>query len=98
MKVVLFNFFGTLVEYQPHRPRLGAADAHRLARSYGFKSDHDTFVSVWDKASSRLEQAARTTLRKSSMTEAAGCFFILHSSYYDHDCCSSNDLLATGTR
>lgn len=74
MKAVLFDFFGTLVEYQPDRARLGAPETHRLARSYGFEGDHDTFVTAWDTASSRLEQAARATLREFSMTDAARAF------------------------
>lgn len=38
------------------------------------RGDHDTFVKVWDTASSRLEQAARATLREISMTDAARAF------------------------
>lgn len=74
MKAVLFDFFGTLVEYQPDRSRLAAAGTHRLARSHGFAGDHDTFVTVWDTASNQLEQAARATLREFSITDAATAF------------------------
>ncbi len=74
MKAVLFDFFGTLVEYQPDRARLGAPETHRLARSCGFEGDHDTFVTVWDTASSQLEQTASATLREFSMTDAARAF------------------------
>lgn len=74
MKAVLFDFFGTLVEYQPDRTRLAAPDTHRLAVTYGFGGDHDTFVSVWDTASSKLEHTSRATLREFSMTDAATAF------------------------
>ncbi len=74
MKAVLFDFFGTLAECQPDRARLGAPETHRRARSYGFEGDHDTFVAVWDRASGRLEQASRATLREFSMADAARAF------------------------
>jgi hypothetical protein len=47
MKAVLFDFFGTLVEYQPDRAQLASPETHRRACSHGFVGDHDTFVTVW---------------------------------------------------
>lgn len=74
MKAVLFDFFGTLVEYQPDRSQLGSPRTHQLVRSLGCQLDHDTFVTTWDAASSELERSARKTLREFSMTDAANAF------------------------
>ena len=74
MKAVLFDFFGTLVEYQPDRSQLGSPETHEFARSLGFVGDHDAFVTIWDTASSALEDSARATLREFSMTDAAMAF------------------------
>ncbi|MEM8621325.1 MAG: HAD family hydrolase [Actinomycetota bacterium] len=74
VKAVLFDFFGTLVEYQPDRLGLGAVRTHALAVALGFEGDHHRFVEVWDAASLALEADARRTLREFSMTDAAVAF------------------------
>ncbi|MEM7272051.1 MAG: HAD family hydrolase [Actinomycetota bacterium] len=74
MRAVLFDFFGTLVEYQPDRAKLASPQTHQLARSLGFGGDHDNFVSAWDHASKGLEQRSGVTLREFSMTDAAIAF------------------------
>jgi putative hydrolase of the HAD superfamily len=74
VKAVLFDFFGTLVEYQPDRTRLFSPETYEFARSVGYVGDHDSFVEVWDVASRSLERTARATLREFSMTDAAMAF------------------------
>jgi len=74
VKALLFDFFGTLVEYQPDRSRLGSPRSHELARSFGFAGDHETFVRTWNEASLVLERTARRTLREFSMDDAAAAF------------------------
>ncbi|NQY58077.1 MAG: HAD family hydrolase [Ilumatobacteraceae bacterium] len=74
VKALLFDFFGTLVEYQPDRAMLGAPRTHELAAALGFEGDHDRFVDVWDSASLSLEADSRRTLREFSMTDAAVAF------------------------
>lgn len=71
---LLFDFFGTLVDYQPDRARLAAIRAFELARSFGFGGDHAEFVARWDRASHALEAEARRTLVEFSMTDAARAF------------------------
>lgn len=71
---MLFDFFGTLVEYQPDRSRLRSPRAAQLARSMGFAGGHDVFVRIWDHASSELERAASRTRREFSMADAAAAF------------------------
>lgn len=73
-RALLFDFFGTLVEYEPDRTRLGYPDTHELAVSLGFQSDHDSLLQTWDEASMALERAARLTLREFSMSDAAAAF------------------------
>ena len=74
MRGVLFDFFGTLVEYQPDRSRLCSPFTHELASSMGFTGEHGDFVHAWDSASLELERTARQTLREFSMTDAAVAF------------------------
>jgi len=75
-EALLFDFFGTLVEYQPDRSRLGSPRTHELAASMGFPGNHEEFVRIWDAASTELERAARRTLREFSMTDAATAFAV----------------------
>ncbi|MFN3254335.1 MAG: HAD family hydrolase [Ilumatobacter sp.] len=74
MRALMFDFFGTLVEYQPDRSRLGSPLTYELASSMGFAGDHKGFVRIWDAASLGLEQAARHTMQEFSMTDAANAF------------------------
>ena len=72
--VVLFDFFGTLVTYEPDRTRLTYLASHRLASELGYRHDHDRFVIEWDAASSRLEEASAGSHVEYSMTDAARAF------------------------
>jgi len=74
VSVVLFDFFGTLVVYQPDRSQLAYPRTHDLARRQGYRYDHDRFVIDWHRASSTLEEATATTHVEFSMTDAATAF------------------------
>jgi len=74
MRALLFDFFGTLVEYQPDRTRLGSPRTHELAGTMGFDGSHEEFVRIWNSASTGLEHTARQTMREFSMTDAAHAF------------------------
>lgn len=74
---LLFDFFGTLVAYEPDRSRLGYRRTHQLVRSLGSTLSHDDFVSVWDAASKQLEAESRQTLREYDMSDAARRFAVL---------------------
>lgn len=73
-QAVLFDFFGTLVGYQPDRARLGYPETHRLLTSWGWSMAHDDFLAQWDEASRQLETESRRTLHEFSMTDAAAAF------------------------
>ena len=71
---MLFDFFGTLVDYEPNRV------AHLYPRTYdqvlslGFTGSYSDFTQTWDAASSALESTAKATLREFDMTDAASAF------------------------
>lgn len=73
-EAILFDFFGTLVEYQPDRGGLSYPATHRLAVSLGYRHDHAGFVTDWDAASSQLEADTAGSHREFSMAEAAEAF------------------------
>lgn len=71
---VLFDFFGTLVHYEPDRGRLAYPSTHALAQELGFRGDHDTFSEQWNSESTRLELATAGSHREFSMLDAAEAF------------------------
>jgi putative hydrolase of the HAD superfamily len=73
-EAVLFDFFGTLVEYQPDRVRLEYPKSHRLLSSWGHSLTHQTFVTQWDLASADLELRAAASFEEFTMADAALAF------------------------
>jgi len=73
-QAVLFDFFGTLVHYQPDRRELTYAVSHSRAVDLGYRGDHAAFVVDWDDASAELEAATATDHAEFSMTDAAHAF------------------------
>ncbi len=73
-RAVLFDFFGTLVEYQPDRVEITYPETFESARRLGFGASHDDFVELWDRGSHRLEAESRRTLREFDMATAAQAF------------------------
>jgi putative hydrolase of the HAD superfamily len=74
VSVVLFDFFGTLVAYEPDRSRLAYPATHELARTFDYPGDHERFVRDWDRAASGLEAATAESHVEFSMTDAAMAF------------------------
>lgn len=72
--VILFDFFGTLVDYRPDRTTLEYPRSHALATALGWERDHDTFVAAWDAASKGLDDRSATSLREPSMLDYATAF------------------------
>lgn len=56
--VVLFDVFGTLVDYEAEQSRLAYPATHALLAGWGLQDDHDRFVASWTAASQALEVAA----------------------------------------
>ena len=73
-EAVLFDFFGTLVEYQPDRARLEYPRSHRLLSSWGHSLTHQTFITQWDHASANLELRAAASFEEFTMADAALAF------------------------
>lgn len=73
-EAVLFDFFGTLVEYQPDRSRLSYPKSHELLSSWGHPLTHDAFVTAWDLASATLERRSAVSFEEFTMADAAHAF------------------------
>lgn len=73
-QVVLFDFFGTLAEYEPDRRRLHYPETHALVMRWGHKVAADLFVAQWDAASAALEAHATSTFEEFTMLDAALAF------------------------
>lgn len=71
---VLFDVFGTLVDYQPDRLRLEYPSTHRLLTSWGHSLTHETFTTAWDRASAALELRAASSFEEFTMADAAHAF------------------------
>lgn len=74
MKVVLFDFFGTLVRYEADRTVLRYPRTHDLLAGWGWERGHDEFVTMWDHASVGVERVGTEAGREVSMIEFAAAF------------------------
>lgn len=74
VEAVLFDFFGTLVAYEPEWSRLAYPDSHRLLEMWGCDLTHEAFLRHWDTASRELEAAAERSRREFPMLDAALAF------------------------
>ena len=73
---ILFDFFGTLVEYSPSRTEQGYSRSHRLLSSFGSRLDYTAFLNLWLSVSEELDQTANNDLSEFSMHEAAAEFLV----------------------
>lgn len=71
---ILFDFFGTLVDYSPSRTEQGFAGSFALLREAGFRQDYQDFLSLWSQAFAQFDRAAKESGREFSMTELADSF------------------------
>lgn len=74
LESVLFDFFGTLVNYEPDRTQLGYPRTHELVRSWNHDIEYDDFLTGWDAASGRLEDETYGSCAEFSMDDAASAF------------------------
>lgn len=75
-EVILFDLFGTLVEYEPNRQRIVYPETLQLVQQMGGPQDHETFLITWDAASAALERASASTLAEFTMLDAAQAFAV----------------------
>lgn len=73
-EAVLFDVFGTLVDYEPDRRRLAYPQSRSLLRSWGHEMAAAAFVEEWDAASVELEARSASSLEEFTMLDAATAF------------------------
>lgn len=73
MTCVLFDFFGTLVDYRPD-PRQGYPRTYLLLRQWGAEVTYDEFVTAWSDVAAAFERRAQEDLREFTMHGVCGPF------------------------
>ena len=71
---VLFDVFGTLVEYERDVATLAYPSTHALLTGWGIAQSHDEFVGLWSSASAALEELALVEHHEYGMLEVAAEF------------------------
>jgi putative hydrolase of the HAD superfamily len=71
---VLFDFFGTLVEYSASRTEQGYQKSFSLLRGAGVELDYQEFLSLWSEVFAQFDAAAEQDHREFSMIEVASAF------------------------
>lgn len=66
---LLFDFFGTLVDYTPTPREDGYTETFGVARSLGFTGRYGAFIALWQRHYVELEEVARVTHREFSMLD-----------------------------
>ena len=71
---ILFDFFGTLVEYSPSRTEQGYGRSHALLRSFGSGLEYPGFLDLWSKVSEEFDRRANDDHSEFSMHEVSEHF------------------------
>ncbi|MFJ5231096.1 HAD family hydrolase [Kitasatospora sp. NPDC088391] len=71
---LLFDFFGTLVDYSPSRTEQGYSRSHALLRGFGGTLDYPAFLDAWSAVSARFDRESAADEREFSMHELAAAF------------------------
>jgi putative hydrolase of the HAD superfamily len=71
---LLFDFFGTLVDYSPSRTEQGYQRSHALLRDFGGQLGYERFLEVWSATSGRFDQDSAVDDREFSMIEVTTAF------------------------
>jgi putative hydrolase of the HAD superfamily len=71
---ILFDFFGTLVEYSASRTDQGFRRSHALLQQAGSELEYESFLATWDETFSRLEDSAKASKREFSMRDGGRQF------------------------
>ncbi|MGO9603250.1 MAG: HAD family hydrolase [Candidatus Binataceae bacterium] len=71
---ILFDFFGTLVEYSASRTEQGYGRSHALLKSFGSGLDYSRFLDLWSKVSEEFDKRANEDQSEFSMHEVSECF------------------------
>lgn len=70
-EIVLFDFFGTLVEFEHDMSRLTYPDTYAFAEECGFGCGYDDFVDRWRAITYQLEQRAASDHLEFSLDDVA---------------------------
>ena len=71
---VLFDFFGTLVDYSASRTEQGYERSHALLRAAGSSLDYGGFLALWSEVSDAHEAEAERSLREYAMRDVTSAF------------------------
>lgn len=71
---ILFDFFGTLVDYSPSRTEQGYSRSYALLRSFGSGLEYPGFLDLWSKVSEKFDRRANEDHSEFSMHEVSTHF------------------------
>lgn len=71
---ILFDFFGTLVEYSPSRTEQGYRASHRVLQTLGYSLDYSVFLTTWNTISEQFDAEAEARGGEFSMDEVVDAF------------------------
>ncbi|WP_165945817.1 HAD family hydrolase [Micromonospora sp. KC606] len=71
---ILFDFFGTLVDYSASRTEQGYHRSHRLFRRLGGDLDYPDFLAAWSRASADFDRLSDRDDHEFSMTDVGSAF------------------------
>ena len=74
VEVVLFDVFGTLVDYERDVATLTYPSTHGLLTAWGLPGSHDEFVGLWSSAAGLLEERALVDHREYGMHDVVAEF------------------------
>jgi putative hydrolase of the HAD superfamily len=72
--VILFDFFGTLVDYDPSRTAQGYQQTHAQLAAIGADLGYQAFLAQWDVTAARFDAASDEDDHEFSMTELTTAF------------------------
>jgi putative hydrolase of the HAD superfamily len=72
---LLFDFFGTLVDYSPSRTEQGYERSFALLRDAGCALDYASFLALWSEVGSGFDRAAEESCVEFSMAQLTDAFF-----------------------
>jgi putative hydrolase of the HAD superfamily len=71
---ILFDFFGTLVDYSASRVEQGFQGSHRLLRRLGVELTYDDFLDAWSLTSAEFDQRSDRDDHEFSMVDVGAAF------------------------
>ncbi|WP_188197121.1 HAD family hydrolase [Nonomuraea sp. SYSU D8015] len=71
---ILFDFFGTLVEYSPSRTEQGYESSHALLRRLGATLSYEEFLDGWSRVCAEFDGSSAQDDHEFSMTEVGAAF------------------------